>query len=237
MAYALTDALILMGGYNISGDLNQVSVALEGGEETDTTFGDTFHSRPGGQVGDVKMSASGFWQSATSAAPDPVAINALGTAGSLVTVAASSAVGSTAYLLGVHEGKYALDNTHGSVSAFTLETSGSVGFGVARGLLMLASTVTGSTTGSGFQLGAVAADQDVYIAIHVTVAGTTADIIIESDDNGSFTSATTRSTTTATTTGAAVVAPVSGAITDDSWRVRAANVTGSFLIAVAVAIK
>lgn len=237
MAYALTDALILMGGYNLSGDLNQVTVSLEAGEETDTTFGDTFHSRPGGQVGDVKMSASGFFQSASSAAPDPVAIAALGTAGTLVTVADTSAVGSTAYLLGVHEGKYAIDNTHGAVSAFTLETSGSAGFGVARGKLMLASTLSGSTSGTGYQLGAVASNQKVYIAIHVTVAGTTADIIIESDDNSGFTSATTRSTTTATTTGGAVVTPVNGPITDDYWRVRVANVTGTFLIAVAVAIK
>ena len=236
MAYALTDALILVGGYNLSGDLNKVSLDLEGGEETDTTFGDSFHSRPGNQMADVKMSATGFWQSAAAAAPDPVVNSALGTS-SLVTVGASSAVGSTAYLLGMHTGKYSMENTIGSVSSFSLDTSGSSGFGPARGLLMLATTLSGSTTGSGFQLGAVSATQDVYIAIHVTVAGTTADIIVESDDNSGFTTATTRSTTTATTTGGAVVAPVSGAITDDYWRVRVANVTGTFLIAVAVAIK
>ena len=55
--------------------------------------------------------------------------------------------------------------------------------------------------------------------------------------DASFTSATTRSTTTVTTTGAPVVIPVAGAITDDYWRVRTANVTGTFSVAVAVGIK
>lgn len=238
MAYALTDALILFGGYNLSGDLNKVGVDLSAGEETDTTFGDTYHSRPGGQLADCTMTAEGYWQSATSAAPDPVAVNAHGAAGTTVTVCDLSTSGAAAYLLGVHEGKYTQSDTVGQVRPFTLECSGSSGYGAVRGRLLLpVTTVTGNSNGTGYQLGTVAASGYVYIAIHVLTAGTTADVIIESDDNSNFTSATTRSTTTVTTTGTPTVARVAGAITDDYWRVRTANVTGTFSIAVAVGIK
>lgn len=238
MAYALTDALILFGSYNLSGDLNKVGVDLSAGEEIDTTFGDTYHSRPGSQLADCTMSAEGYWQSATSAAPDPVAVNALGVAGTTVTVADLSTTGATAYLLGVHEGKYTQSDTIGQVRPFTLECSGSSGVGAIRGRLLLpVTTVTGNSNGTGYQLGTVGASANLYTAIHVLSAGTTADIIIESDDNANFTSATTRSSTTVTSTGTPSVARVGGAITDDYWRVRTANVTGTFSIAVAVGIK
>lgn len=238
MSYALTDALILFGGYNLSGDLNEVGMDLEAGEEVDTAFGDSFHSRPGSQLADVKMTASGWWQSATSAAPDPQAVNALGTAGTIITVCDLSTSGATAYMLGVHEGKYTQEDKIGQVRPFGIETSGSSGVGPARGRLLLPVTsLTGSTTGTGYQIGTVSSTQKVYIAIHVTVAGTTADVIVESDDNSGFTSATTRSTTTVTSVGSPTVAAVAGAITDDYWRVRVANVTGTFSIAAAVGIK
>lgn len=238
MAYALTDALILFGAYNLSGDLNKVGVDLSAGEETDTTFGDTFHSRPGGQLADVTMTAEGFWQSAASASPDPVAVNSLGVAGTVVTVADVSTTGATAYLLGVHEGTYTQGDEIGAVRPFTLACSGMSGAGPIRGRLLLpVTTVTGNANGTGYQLGAVASGQSLYIAIHVLTAGTTADIIVESDDNSGFTSATTRSTTTVTTTGTPTVTPVAGAVTDGYWRVRTANVTGAFSVAVAAGIK
>lgn len=238
MAYALTDALILFGAYNLSGDLNKVGIDLSAGEEIDTAFGDTFHSRPGGQLADCTLSVEGWWQSSASASPDPLAVNSLGVAGTTVTVCDLSTTGAAAYLLGVHEGTYTQSSEIGKVRPFTLACSGSSGAGAIRGRLLLpVTTVTGNSNGTGFQLGAVSASQYVFIAIHVLTAGTTADIIVESDDNASFISATTRSTTTVTTTGAPVVIPVAGAITDDYWRVRTANVTGTFSVAVAVGIK
>ena len=238
MAYVLTDALILFGGYNLSGDLNKVGLSMTAGEEEDTTFGDSFRSRPGGQLADVSVSAEGWWQSATLNAPDPQIATALGSAGTVLTVADVSTTGATAYLCGVHVGSYSQSDTVGSVRPFTFESSGSSTTGPVRGRLLLPVTsLTGSTTGTGYQLGAVGSTQYLHTSVHVTVAGTTADVIVESDDNSNFTSATTRSTTTVTAVGGTRVTPVAGAITDDYWRVRVANVTGTFSIAVAVGIK
>ena len=238
MPYVLTDALILFAGYNLSGDLNKVGVGLSADENVDTAFGDEYHSRPGGQMADVEFSAEGWYQSAALNAPDPQAVNALGSAGTVVTVADTSDDGATAYLLGLHEAKYSHGDQAGAVLPFSLAGSGSSGAGPARGRLLLPSTaLSGDTTGNGVQLGAVSASQKVYTSIHCLTAGTTASVIVESDDNSGFTSATTRSTTVVTAVGGFGVAPVSGAITDDYWRVRVGSVTGSFVLAVAVAIK
>ncbi len=238
MPYVLTDALILFGGYNLSGDLNKVGVGLSADENIDTAFGDTYHSRPGGQMADVEFSAEGWYQSAALNAPDPQAVNALGVANTVVTVADVSTTGATAYLLGLHEAKYTHGDQVGAVLPFTLTGSGSSGVGPARGRLLLPSTsLSGNTSGTGYQLGAVSASQYVYTSIHCLTAGTTASVIVESDDNASFTSATTRSTTVITAVGGTSVARVAGAITDDYWRVRVASVTGTFDLAVAVAIK
>jgi len=237
-SYVLTDALILFGGYNLSGDLNKVGVDLSAGEETDTTFGDTFHSRPGAQMADVAAMVEGFWQSAVTNAVDPVVAAALGVAGNVLTVADLSTTGATTYQLGVHVGKYAQEDPIGSVRPFSFDSSGSSGVGPCRGRLLLPVTsLSGDTTGTGYQLGAVTAAQKVYASIHVMTAGTTASVIVESDDNADFSSATTRSTTVVTAVGGTLVTPVSGAITDDYWRVRVASVTGTFSIAAAVGIK
>lgn len=238
MPYVLTDALILFAGYNLSGDLNKVSVGLSADENTDTAFGDTFHSRPGGQLADVELSAEGWYQSAALNAPDPQAINALGVAGRVVTVCDTSAAGAVAYMLGIHTSKYTHGDQVGAVLPFSLTGSGSSGVGAARGRLLLPSTaLSGDTTGTGVQLGAVSASQAVYTSIHCLTAGTTATVIVESDDNSDFSSATTRSSTEITAVGGTGVAPVAGAITDDYWRVRVGSVTGSFVLAVAVGIK
>lgn len=238
MPYVLTDALILWAGYNLSGDLNKVGIGLSADENIDTAFGDTFHSRPGGQLADVEFSAEGWFQSAALNAPDPQAVNALGASGTLVTVADTSDDGATAYLMALHEGKYMHGDQVGAVLPFSLTGSGSSGVGASRGRLLLPSTaLSGDTTGTGYQLGAVGAGQSLYTSIHCLTAGTTATVIVESDDNSGFTSATTRSSTVVTAVGGSGVAPVSGAITDDYFRVRVASVTGSFVLAVAVAIK
>lgn len=238
MPYVLTDALILFAGYNLSGDLNKVGAGLSAGENTDTTFGDEYHSRPGGQMADVEFSAEGWYQSAELNAPDPQAINALGAAGTVVTVADTSDDGAVAYLLGLHESKYSHGDQVGNVLPFSLTGAGSSGVGPARGRLLLPSTaLSGDTTGTGVQLGTVSASQKVYTSIHCLTAGTTASVIVESDNNSDFSSATTRSTTVVTAVGGFGVTPVAGSITDDYWRVRVGSVTGSFVLAVAVAIK
>jgi hypothetical protein len=105
----------------------------------------------------------------------------------------------------------------------TISGSSSTG-PVVRGLLVHPSNVsrTSSSTGTGRQLGAVAAGKSMYAALHViSASGTnpTLDVILQSDDNASFTSATSRITFTQATGRTSQLSSVAGAITDDYWRV------------------
>lgn len=234
---ALIDAAIFVAGYDTSGDLNEVGLSVEVDEKEDTCFGDTYRSRIAG-LGSADLTGKGFWQSAALNAPDPQAMNNLAVSDRVATVAATTSDLAAAWMLQVNQLKYGLGDKIGEVMPFTLDAKNSSGYGAVRGrLLKPKTTVTGNTNGTGLQLGAVSATQYLYTAIHCFTAGTTADIIVESDDNSGFTSATTRSTTTITAVGGTWVTRVAGAITDDYWRVRTANVTGTFSVAVAVGIR
>ena len=62
-------------------------------------------------------------------------------------------------------------------------------------------------------------------------------LTIESDDNGSFTSATTRATIgPLTATGGTWVTRVAGAITDDYYRFNVTAITGTFSVGAAFGI-
>lgn len=110
---------------------------------------------------------------------------------------------------------------------------------MVRGQLLLPKqAAAGNVTGTGVQLGDIAATERLYAAVHCFVdAGTSCDVIIESDDNSGFTTPTTRSTTAVTAVGGTWV-EVAPTITDTWWRVRVANVVGgSFTLAALVGIQ
>jgi hypothetical protein len=102
---------------------------------------------------------------------------------------------------------------------------------------------TTSGTGTGLQLGAVAAGKRLYAAVHVlSVAGTGTPSItlrVESDDNSGFTSASTALTfAAATAPGGQIIRSDGTAITDSYYRI-GWTVTGgspSFLFAAALGI-
>ena len=95
---------------------------------------------------------------------------------------------------------------------------------LVRGRLLHPSNVARTSSGSGtaVQDAAVGSGQTLYAALHVIAASggsPTLDVIVQSDDNSGFTSATNRITfSQATTTGAQWGSAV-GPITDTYWRV------------------
>ena len=109
----------------------------------------------------------------------------------------------------------------GEVTPFTVSKSNSTDK-VVRGTINIDSDITATGASTGIQLGAVAANENIYAAIHCTgVSGTstpTITFVLESDDNASFTSATTRATFTSITAIASEIKKVSGAISDDYFR-------------------
>src|SRR5690606_10346044 len=92
--FALTDAVIWAGGYDLSGDSNSVTINSEVEDLEVTTFGSSFRSRIGG-LRSVSMDVSGFWQAGTGTV-DPELFSALGVRNRVVTVAPEDAEGATA---------------------------------------------------------------------------------------------------------------------------------------------
>lgn len=165
-----------------------------------------------------------FMQDVAADSVDATIYPLLGVADVPKSVCIGSADGSPAYLLKSIPLNYTpVSGGVGELAMGTLAGSSSTG-PVIRGKLIHPSNVsrTSSSTGTGQQLGAVSATQSVYGAIHViSASGTnpTLDVIVQSDDNASFTSPTTRLTFTQATGKTSQIVSAAGAITDDYWRV------------------
>lgn len=234
---ALMDATVYAGGYDFSGDLNNVNHQESYDDKDSTNFRSSGSRERIAGLADTEFSMSGFWQSAASGAVDPEAFDNLGDE-QVFTFAPNYTDGTVGYSFKARTFSYSRNDQVGEIAQFDLSGSGSSGVGTVRGQLLLPKqSITGSTNGTGVQLGNVGASENLYTSIHCFSAGTTATVIVESDDNSDFSSATTRSSTVVTAAGGTWVTPVAGSITDDYWRVRTASVTGTFSIAVLVGIQ
>lgn len=232
----LVDATIWLDGLDIQTITNQVALSYEAEAKDATTFGQSTRINKGGLFavsGDVGYYAD--WSVSGSTLFDSV-----GATTGLLTVTPTGADTETGFSFqSVTVTNQPFGGAVGDMDAGSLKVQGRSGSPLVRGTILYPKQTQSSTdSGTAVQMGAVAATQKVYTAIHVFTAGTTCDVIVESDSQEDFAgSAETQSSTTVTAAGGTWVAPVDGAITDDWWRVRLANVTGSFSLAVVVAIQ
>ncbi|MEW2474609.1 hypothetical protein AB0875_12540 [Micromonospora gifhornensis] len=237
--FALVDATTWIGGYDFTGDLNQVQLQVSADELDSTTFGSGgFRKRIGG-LRSVQASLAGFWSSATSAAPDPHVMPDLGVADRVVTMTPDGAEGSVAYFFQGAKFSTQMFGQIGEVTPFSVDVMGSNKVGLVRGQVLKAKGTVNATgaTGSALELGEVADGQWLYAAFHVFSAGTTITAVLESDEDDDFADATTRATFgPITTTGGVWAARVAGPITDEWYRLRVSAVTGTFQIAGAAGI-
>lgn len=116
-----------------------------------------------------------------------------------------------------------------------MNITGATAAPVASGVIVYDDSTSSSGTTSGSQVGAVSAGRSMLANLHVTAAaGTSLDVIVQSDDNAGFTSPTNRITFTQATGITSEHLSVAGAITDDYWRISYTIVGGSFTFAVAI---
>jgi len=217
----LTDCKVYAGGYDFSGDT--MGIALNYGVDPveDTAFGDDTHVFLGGlESFDVALEGA---VNLGNTSHEGLTFAGLGAAGLPVTIApGTGAAGETAYILNAMRASYAPGAQIGELKRYSFSAMAS-GQRNVRGTVIHNATVTTTGTGTGYQVGAVAAGKSLYAVLHViTVSGSspTLDVVVESDDNGSFTSATTRVTFAQLgVVGSEYATPVAGAITDDYWRV------------------
>lgn len=232
----LSGGLILFDGLDLSNSLNQVTLDYSAEAKDSTCIGHTTRRRKGG-LKDVALGAAGYFEAAE---PDASLFAAAGASDKVITLCGTQAIGDIAYFFKALLGEYQpFGGDVGDLAGFNL-SAGCSGDKLVRGTLMELNTLAASANGTGRQLGAVAATQRIYAALHVLSAsgGDTLDVKIQSDDNAGFVSATDRITFAQAAGVGAQFSSLAGAITDDYWRavITIAGADPSFRFALALGI-
>jgi hypothetical protein len=233
----LTDAMILLAGYDLSGDMN--SVSIESGIETkdNTTFGDDTRSMQGG-LKTSGVSAEGFWNGGTGEVDD-ILFNGMGLDGKIIMISPTGVESDIAYSINSMVGKYSPGGAVGEMFKFSVDAAAQ-GDLIRGTLIFNAASLSSSGNGTGYQLGAVGASETLYGVLQVLNAGTgTIDIIVESDIDNTFTTAATQLTFTQFADVGAEIQTKAGAITDDWYRVSytIAGASPDFQFALALGIQ
>ena len=234
--FVQTDVKWWLGGYDISADFNAVALVYGAELKDDTTYGNSTRTVKGG-LRTVRLEGEGYWDS-------PVDSRLHATVGVADTVVSIGPVdgteGSPSFFAKYTTGEYGpiSSGTVGDMLAFRVSADGRGGEGLVSGTIMVnrSSVVASSNSGTALQLGAVAAGESVYAALHVLAASGTLDVTVNSDDGVGWGSPTTRVTFAQATAVSSEYASAAGAIADDYWRVDF-TVSGDFDFVVCVGIK
>lgn len=221
-----------LGELDMSRTANTVAVDYGADAMQSTTLSDETHANIGG------LKSFGFSMDTFSDfdTVDSVLNSKVGEAVPLTFSTQSGAAGEVGYMI------VARQLTHvpiaGSVGDIAgANVSGNAVGDLARGVIEFNGATASSASSTGSQLGALSAAQELIANLHVTAAaGTTLDVLIESDDNAGFTTAVTRGTFTQVTGLTSENLTIAGAITDDYWRITYTIAGGSFTFAVGLGI-
>jgi hypothetical protein len=216
----LKDARIWMGAYEITASMNAVSLRHAVDVKDNTVFGLNTRSEAAG-LRMVEARASGLYAVDGTDEIDDVLSANLAVADTPISFGVETgALGEVGYTFESLQTVYEWGAPVGDLPGYDM-TAGARGTPLVRGTILHVGAETATDTETGSQIGAVSATQRAYAALHVTaVSGTspTLDLIVQSDDNAGFTSATNRITFTQATAITSEWLSVAGAITDDYWR-------------------
>lgn len=196
----LTDATILVGGTNLTGQSNQTELKFEADELDGTTFGSGgWRSRVGGLRASA-LDVKGFFAAGDISLPDDALFANLGNSVPASVSPVAPAVGGLAYLLRGTRGRYKWGDQIGALLPFEASMDGDDP--AARGVYGSAGVKTATGNGTGLNLGAIPAGSQLVVALHViAVSGTTPTltVTVQSDDANTFATPTTQATFTAVT--------------------------------------
>lgn len=232
----INNASVLLGGVDISGLTNQLTLEQMVETKDSTTFTTNGWRTHVGVLKDASWNFAGFRANTTE--PDAILYNPSsadpgivlgGTVNASVPVVATItnplAQSDVAFGMRCIRQNITAGAQLGELAAYSLALKGDSP--TVRGTILgVASGVSATANIAGVQYGAVASGKKIYASLHVLSisAGDTLDVLVQSDDDVGFGSATTRITftqvTDATTHAAQWATPVAGPITDDWWRVR-----------------
>jgi hypothetical protein len=237
--FAFIDANIWIAEYDATCDTNQVALNVSFDELDDTTFCDTYRSRISG-LGSASLNLNAYTSIGTGEI-DPELFTNLNTRLPVTVCPDGATEGDRAYTLEATQFEMGWGAQVGQIHEITATAMNSgQGTPVVRGRVEAAKAARSSTaTSTGSQLGALSASQALYSVLHVfeTTGSPTLDVVIQSDDNSGFSSATGRITHTQATAATSEFSTVAGAITDDYWRASwTFGGTGTITFAVVIGI-
>lgn len=230
-------------GLDLTSNSNKIEVAAEVEVKPVTNYGSDGWGEVVGGLASAEISGEGQWEAGDETKVDDASWDQLGGVGPWsVSANNAAAVGGLAYLTRAMRADYKLGAEVGEVAPWTSTAKGS--WPLVRGQFAhppgTARTTTG--TGTGLELGAVAAGRRLYAALHVlSVSGTTPSLTarVESSADDTFAAPTTRLTFDAAAGAGGQILRTDGtAITDTWWRL-AWDITGttpSILFAAALGI-
>lgn len=232
-------------GVDVTGVSNKIELSSEVEVKKTTNHGSGGWDEVVGGLGSAELAGEGQWEAGDVTKVDDGAWAGLGGVAPW-TVSANNAanVGDLAYFMQAMRGDYKMFDAVGEVAPWTSTAKSS--WPLVRGQFAhppgTARTATG--TGTGLNLGAVAAGKRLYASLHVlSVAGTATPTItarVESSVDNTFGAATTRATfAAATAVGGQVLRTDGTAYTDTWWRIAwtISGTTPSFLFAAALGIR
>lgn len=240
--YSATGHTTWAAGYDMTTDLNKLTLNM-GTEALDSTvFTNIARNRKGG-LRTVESQVEGFFQ-AGDGLIDPTAFDAL-TDLQVVSHTPTGLASDVAYFYQAKSLNYEAFGQVGEMVPFSLSAqgargNGSLAVGAVRGRVLAAKgSISGTgAIGTAYELGAVTAGQYLYGAVHCFAIGTSFTIVIESDSDNTFGSATTRATIgSITATGGTWATRAAGAITDTWWRARVTAASGTSTVAVLAGIR
>jgi hypothetical protein len=216
-AEILTDAALWIAEFDLRGSMNAIGLQAEVETRDCTCFGEGARTYALGQQR-VSFSAEGF---PIDDATDAALFDLMGQGALPMTIGKARSEGAVAFVGSILDAGYSSLMSVSEVRRFsTTGELSSRSFGRGR-IMTIAAAATATANGTGRLLRAISATKKAFATLHVTaVDGTTPtmDVIIQSDDNSGFTSATTRGTFTQITEAGSQLIAIDGAVADTYWR-------------------
>jgi len=240
----LVNVRTFAAGVDLTGNSNKIELSSEVEDKDATNYASQGWKEVLGGLGSAELSGEGQWEAGDPSKVDDASWAHLGTVIPWsVSANNGAAVGDLAYLMAALRSDYKLFDAVGEVAPWTGTAKSS--WPLVRGQFAhppgTARTATG--TGTGLNLGAVAAGKRMYAALHVlSVSGTTPSITarVESSVDNTFASPTTRLTfAAAAAVGGQTLRTDGTAITDTWWRIAwtISGTTPSFLFVGSLGIR
>ncbi len=228
--FFLQDCKIILGSFDISSDLYSIKIDRSQAPLDNTTFGATFMKRIGG-LHDCVVGMAGLMDVATLGQDEKINANmSLSNVPVLYTPRGATDFDRAKFGL-IQQGSYQCGGSVGGRAEWSADGRVS-NHQFTDGWIMAVGAKTGTFDGTWRELGSVSATQKLYAQIHATAktAFTSAVFKVQSADDAIGTNATDRVTfATITDLTSEFATPVSGAITQTFWRLRATAFTGTSL--------